>query len=275
MEIIRSLWAPYLDVVLVHADNGPHHWEPYLEDHTVKPLPAESHFTGAASLIDAGTSALRSLDPVPRFVVCLAGDCWLYRPEVLRDLLDEMAADDLRLAAARFEVARDAHGVVRQSGDPTLLPGVGLTTDFFVLDLEWAIRTDMIPLRFDEFLAAHGPLLDYLQEIVLLEKFFEGRFLGAVRLEMQRARWWKDGLGSEGLRQARRSLRVLDERPIDPTGRTAPPHKGHWPALGLSTTEDPTRKRDELRGVDDLRCGPTLRRFFAEDDLSWFNAKTG
>ena len=65
-------------------------------------------------------------------------------------------------------------------------------------------------------------------------------------------------------------LRVLDERPIDPIGQTAPPHKGHWPELGLITLEDPAAKRAALRAVSGLRGGPLLDRFLRDDDLSWF-----
>jgi hypothetical protein len=38
------------------------------------------------------------------------------------------------------------------------------------------------------FLATNGAMLNYLQEIVLLEKYVEGRYLGAVRTQLQRTR---------------------------------------------------------------------------------------
>ncbi|MCD2187864.1 hypothetical protein [Actinomycetospora soli] len=276
MELIRHLWSPFFDrVVIVHAVNGPQVWSSYLEDHTVVVAPSASHFRGAASLLDAGIAALAAAEPGLRHAVCLAGDCWLYRPEWVRDLVEEMHDQQLRLAAARFEVTPRAHGVAREHGDPTLLPGVGLTSDFFVLDVPWALEVGMVPLSFEEFLAKYGLLLDYLQEIVLLERYLEGRFLTGVRADLQRRRWHKDGLGSEGLRAARRFLRLIVERPIDPAGITAPPHKGHWPTIGLSTTEDPSRKRAELSAVDGLAGGPTIERFVSSEDLGWFAAGAG
>jgi hypothetical protein len=68
----------------------------------------------------------------------------LYRPERVRAIVEDMHRDDLRLAAASWEVADDAHGVRR---DPALLPGAGLSTDAFVIDLPWALEFGMLPGR--------------------------------------------------------------------------------------------------------------------------------
>ena len=272
MEIIRASWPAELgDVLLVHAINGPRHWRPYLEDRTLVVPPGSSHFAGAAQLIDAGTALIGQEHPGVRYVVSVASDTWLYRPARVRDVIEQMRAEDRRLAAARFEVSDRAHGVRRQRGDDELLPGTGLTTDFFIVDLPWALEFGLLPLDLAGFVQRFGPILNYFQEIVLLERHVEGMFLGAVRRYLERTGSPKDGLGSEGLRQARRLLRLLHERPIDDSGRTAPAHKGHWPQLGLITIEDPPTKQGELRGVARLGGGPTLDRFLADDDLSWFN----
>ncbi len=188
MEIVRAAWQEeFSDVALVHAYNGKSgSWTPYLEDVLVKVAPGENHFTGAADLLDAGLAVItRDLLNV-QHVVCVAADSWLYRPERVRSIVEDMHRDDLRLAAASWEVADDAHGVRR---DPALLPGAGLSTDAFVIDLPWALEFGMLPLDMTGFLATNGAMLNYLQEIVLLEKYVEGRYLGAVRTQLQRTRW--------------------------------------------------------------------------------------
>lgn len=274
MEIVRATWPEeFPDVALVHAYNGKSGgWTPYLEDVLVEVASGESHFTGAANLLDAGLAAIaRNLLDV-QHVVCVAADSWLYRPERVRAIVEDMRRDDLRLAAANWEVADNVHGVCRERGDPALLPGAGLSTDAFVIDLPWAIEFGMLPLDMTGFLATNGAMLNYLQEIVLLEKYIEGRYLGAVRTQLQRMRWPKDGWGSEGLRRARAMLRLIHERPIDTAGITAPSHKGHWLHLGLITIEDPVVKRAEIRSVNNLRGGPMLERFLFGRELSWFNA---
>ena len=276
MEIVRGVWSRCLDpVVLVHAHNGPRPWRRHLEDQTVVVPPGPSHYTGAAQLIDAGSRVIAEEYRHVRYVVYLASDTWLYRPERLAAILDDMRGGDLRLAAAPFEVSDTSHGVRRQRGDPALLPGNGLTTDFFVADLPWAWEYGLFPLDLAGFVAQYGDLLAYFQEIVLLEKHIEGRYLAAVRRYMQRIGWRKDGLGSEGMRHGRRMLRLVQERPIDPAGLAAPPHKGHWPELGLITVEEPGDKQAALRAVDGMQAGPLLDRFLHDDDLSWFNAPNG
>ena len=274
MEIVRAAWPQeFANVALVHAHNGrPGGWTPYLEDVLVEVAPGQSHFTGAGDLLDAGLAAIARDLPDVQHVVCIAADSWLYRPEGVRAIVDDMRRDNLRLAAASWEVADDAHGVRRERGDPTLLPGAGLSTDAFVIDLPWALEFGMLPLNTTGFFATNGAMLNYLQEIVLLEKYLEGRYLGAVRTQLQRTRWPKDGWGSEGLRRARAMLRLIHERPIDPAGITAPSHKGHWPDLGLITIEDPIIKRAEVRNVEGLRGGPVLERFLHGGELFWFNA---
>ncbi len=274
MEIVRAAWPEeFSDVTLVHAYNGkPRGWTLYMEDVLVEVAPGESHFTGAVDLLDAGLAAITRDCPDIQHVICVASDSWLYRPERVRAIVDDMRRDDLRLAAASWEIADDAHGVHRKRGDPALLPGGGLSTDAFVIDLPWALEFGMVPLDMTGFLATNGAMLNYLQEIVLVEKYIEGRYLGAARTELQRTRWPKDGWGSEGLRRARAMLRLIRERPIDPAGITAPSHKGHWPLLGLITIEDPVVKRAEIRSINSLRGGPVLDRFLFGRELSWFNA---
>lgn len=114
MEIIRETWPAVLgDVVIVHSYNGPGPWSPYLEDHTVRVEPSRGHFTGAADLLDAGVEAMALNYPDIRFVICLASDCWLYRPARLLRIVDDMRDGNLALAAASWQISAHAYGVAR------------------------------------------------------------------------------------------------------------------------------------------------------------------
>lgn len=275
IEIIRSSWgspAGFPDVVIVHAFNGSPDWYPgpKNEDLLITVPPVRSHFTGAAELIDYGLAAVSREFPAVRYVVCLSADCWIYDPRWLCQTVDGMQTAQHRLAAASWEISESIHGL-RRHGHPGLLPGAGLSTDFFVLDLPWAAQFEMIPLRFEAFLRDHEALLNYFQEIPLLERYFEGKFLAAVRNQLLDAGGRKDPWGSEGPRQARQALRLLEERRIDPSGLNFPSHKGHWPELGLITAEDPHAKRSMVLQSDSLN-GPTIARLRSESDTSWFNS---
>lgn len=275
MEVIRSGWSRpggFPDVVIVHAYNGSPDWypRPEHEDMLITVPSARSHFTGAAELIDRGLAAVNREFPTVRYVICLSADCWIYDPRWLYQTVDGMQTAQHRLAAASWEISESVHGLRRQ-GHPGLLPGAGLSTDFFVLDLPWAAQFGMIPLSFEEFLRNYGSLLNYFQEIPLLERYFEGRFLAAVRNQLLDAASRKDPWGSEGPRQARQALRLLEERRIDPSGLSSPSHKGHWPELGLITGEDPHVKRSIVLQSDNL-SGPTIARLRGQSGTSWFNS---
>jgi hypothetical protein len=272
MEVIRSCWvAPgaFGQVELVHAYNGELDWYPdqYLEDRLRRVPNEPTHFRGAASLLDVGLEDLSRTGV--RYVVGMTADVWAYKPAWVAQLVDEMERDGLRLACGRWHIDPEVHGLVR-AGGAGLLPTDGLSTDFFVIDLPWAVRWKMIPLDYSGFLARYGDLLDYLQDLPFLERFVAGRFLSAVRAEMTDGGPDKDPWGSEGPRRALRLLRLVPEREIDPSGRTAPSHKGHWPRIGLVTSEDPACKR-EIALANPRLAGATLDRLRAGTELSWYN----
>ncbi|MGH3692760.1 MAG: hypothetical protein ACRDRX_01940 [Pseudonocardiaceae bacterium] len=276
MEVIRSNWSRlggFPDVVIVHAYNGSPDWypRPEHEDMLITVPPARSHFTGAAELIDRGLAAVSREFPTVRYVVCLSADCWIYDPRWLCQTVDGMQAAQHRLAAASWEISESIHGL-RRHRHPGLLPAAGLSTDFFVLDLPWATQFGMVPLSFEEFLRNYESLLNYFQEIPLLERYFEGKFLAAMRNQLLDAAGRKDPWGSEGPRQARQALRLLEERRIDSSGLSSPSHKGHWPELGLITAEDPDVKRSVVLQIDNL-SGPTIERLRSQSDTSWFNSR--
>jgi hypothetical protein len=188
-------------------------------DLTVRAPGDRGHFAGAADLIDAGLSAVARRYPALTYAVCLASDTWVYRPDSLVKIVAEMAGRGQRLAAAEWQIDPAVHGVARNRGAGPL-PGSGLPTDYLVVDIHWAYRYGLLPLDFGSFLTAHADILNYLQEIPLLERHLEGKLLGAARREMAELGIRKDAWGSAGPRRARQLLRLIHERRIDPQVRT-------------------------------------------------------
>jgi hypothetical protein len=271
MEVIRSSWVGthgLQEVQVFHAYNGRQAWYPdlHLEDRLLRVENERTHFRGAASLLDVGLRALGETGI--RYVVGMTADTWAYKPDWVLALVREMRRAERYLTCGRWRIDPEVHGLVRARGQG-LLPTDGLSTDFFILDLHWAVRWGMLPLDYGGFLDRQGELLNYLQELPFLERYVAGRFLAAVRAEMT-ARGGKDPWGSEGPRQALRRIQLIPEREIDPSGRTAPAHKGHWPDIGLVTSENPSDKREIALGNPHL-TGTTLDRLRADPDLSWYN----
>lgn len=58
-----------------------------------------------------------------------------------------------------------------------------------------------------------------------------------------------------------------------PSGAAAPPHEGHWPDIGVCTSEDVAGKRQIAIEHPEL-AGATLDRLRREEDTSWFNASS-
>lgn len=271
LEILRSAWQPaqFPNLTVVHAYSGPADWyTPKLEDCLVRVAPARSHYQGAAALLDAGLQALS--ERAVRYAVAITGDVWAYRPAWIAGVIEEMAADQLRLSAASWRIDPAAHGLVRASSTG-LLPTDGLATDFLILDLPWAWEHGLLPLDYASFVDRHADLLNYLQEMPFLERHVAGKYLSAVRTELQCHPGGKDPWGSAGPRRARQLLRLMHERRIDPDAKTAPAHEGHWPDIGLITSHDARLKQQVLRAQPQL-TGAMLQRLRASGiDLSWYD----
>ena len=278
MELFRGVWreSPLFESLpIVHAYDGEPGWWPdrYLEDELVVIKNERTAFRGAAALLDAGLLALADRFPDVRYAIVIAGDVWLYSPEWLAQILDEMATHGKRLATAQWRIESFADRIPQSDSTPELLPTDGLACDFFVIDLPWALTWRMFPLNYGEFLDRFADALNYAQDMPFLERYLAGKYLGGVRAEIEASGGLRDPWGSTGPRRARDQLRLMHERPIDPRGELSPPHKGHWPNIGLVTAEDVAVKRAVAQDNPAL-IGPTLDRLRDEPDTCWFNERS-
>jgi hypothetical protein len=279
MELLRGAWAEsgaFGRLPVVHGFNGNAAWwpQPYLEDELVVVPSERTHYRGAAALLDAGAAALRDGFPHVRYAVMLAGDVWLYDPGWVAHVIAEMRAEGKKLSTAQWRIEPSADRLTASAAPTGLLPTDGLASDFFIVDLPWALDWGMFPLSYNEFLRCYGDLLNYAQEMPFVERYLAGKYLAAIRAESEHAHdGGKDPWGSAGPRRAGQCLRLMHERVIDPQGAHAPTHKGHWPDIGLVTAEDPLVKRRVALDHPEL-TGPTFDRLRQDANLSWFNQAT-
>lgn len=275
MELFHGVWRDvslFDPLPIVHAYDGEPEWWParYLEDELIVIKNERTAYRGAGALLDAGLLAMAERFPNVNYAIVITGDVWLYSPRWVSQVLDEMASQAKRLATAQWRIERFTDRILSSDSSLELLPTDGLACDFFIVDLRWAITWGMFPLRYGEFLDKYADVLNYAQEMPFLERHLAGRYLGAVRAELEVGSELRDPWGSTGPRRARDQLRLMHERPIDPQGQLSPPHKGHWPDIGLVTAEDVAVKRAVVQGNPSL-VGPTLNRLRTDPDTRWFN----
>src|SRR5439155_12352360 len=101
LEILRNLWPRHFGALtIIHCYNGDRRWypRPYLEDELIR-RPNPGHFEGAADLLDAGMRRMQRHKGI-RFVVGLAADTWLLKPEYVRTAIEVTAADRLPWATS-------------------------------------------------------------------------------------------------------------------------------------------------------------------------------
>lgn len=235
MDIIRQVWARTKElryVKIVHSFNGEKSWYPkkYLEDELVR-LKNPGHFQGAAELIDAGVKRLAQKFPALDYVVFLAADTWLVKPNYLLRLLGEMEKSNKYLATT-----------------PWALPGKqdwrlnGAAVDFFIVDFRWVRQHKLFPLDYKGFLRNYIEFFDYNLAEVMLEKVLLARFHQAVRREKKI---------NVGLRQYMfdKILNMKERHPVhshvDRNGFWV--RKMYWPNIGLLTHHDFETKRKILK----------------------------
>lgn len=258
MEIIRNVWAKnksLKDVKIVHSYNGNKQWYPKktLEDHLVV-TKNTWHFQGASDLIDAGMKDF-SKDKKIDYVIVLASDTWLINPEYVEGLLNKMQKESLVLATCSWGLPER-----NEIGD------VGVSMDFFIVDLNWARKSKMFPIDFKEFHDRYEDLFLYQKGgNVMLEKLFLARYLKA----MNRA---EGGAGSFRKKAFMKTLRIKEREPvhvkIDEKGNWI--RTMYWPKMGLLTHHDPSPKKKILKKVN-ITNGKEIKRLLTAKDLSYYN----
>lgn len=258
MEIIRSLWSKlpiFSDATIVHAYDGQKSWysKKYLENFLVR-MKNPGHFQGASDLIDAGMKILIQKKDID-YAVVLAADTWLLNPEYIANAIGRMREKDLYLATCPW-------GLPNRND----IRDVGVATDFFCLDIKWARKYKLFPLRYKEFYKKYGEYLLYKSgSNLMLEKLMLMRFMQAT----------KRMICSDNLYKAVAKEKIYwfsDREPIHShiNKRGLWVRKMRWDKIGLETSHDPLQKKKFLKKFDFIK-GRNTKRLLGSKDLSYFN----
>jgi hypothetical protein len=241
MEIIRNLWCKndmLKDVVMVHSYNGKNDWWPekYLEDELVR-LDNPGHFLGAELLLDEGVKYFADKYPGIEYVVMLASDTWLVKPDYVANMIASMQRESKYLATCAWFTAKRKN-----------IWGRGFALDFNVFNRPWASRYGLFPVRFSEFVQKYSECFLYEDKVVSPEFVFALRFRQAIERS--------ESVPSEILLKhiaEKRMHRMIEREPVHfgkSFFRKKSGRKSYWPHIGLLGHHDPEPKRAILKQID-------------------------
>ncbi len=265
MEIIREVWrkSDFLkDVVIVHSFNGEKEWWPekYLEDELLH-LGNPGHFEGAEILINEGVKCFSEKYPDVDYVIVLASDTWLVKPEYIEKIISEMRKEEKYLATSVWGTKKLTNIWVR-----------GSALDFNIFDLKWAIRSNFLPLRFKEFKDKFEELFFYNDHTIYPENVFIVRFKQAIARSVK-------VVSDNILKPVAEShiYRMVDREPVHTNSEENLIFKnGGWKRamyvskMGLITHHDPIPKQKILKEWK-VTLGEHGNKFLHAKDLSYYN----
>ena len=263
MEIIRNVWPEnelLRNSVIVHSFNGQRQWWPekYIEDELLH-LENPGHFEGAEILLNKGIECFAEKYPDIDYVIILASDTWCVMPGYLEKVIRTMRSEEKYLAACSWGTKKGAD-----------MFKTGVSLDFNIVDIKWALRYGLFPMGYKEFLNRYSDVFFYEDKNIHPEKVFALRFRQAV---LKSGKAPSENLIKEAARE--QIYRITEREPVHikkPVlgifGGTV--RKMYWPKMGLITHHDPEKKQAAARKWD-LKLGDYGNRFLAEKDFSWYN----
>jgi hypothetical protein len=259
MEIIRNVWSKSkkLEVKIIHSFNGQKSWyaKKYLEDDLIY-IKNSGHFQGAAELIDAGINIVAKKYKNTDYVIVLASDTWLIKPDYLEKILSQMESDNKCLASCPWGLPK--YNDLRE---------VGMAVDFFILNYQWAKKYEMFPVSYGDFFNKYSDLFFYQGRSIMLEKLMFGRFIQAL---------FRESKINVGLRQYayQRFLNLTDRNPvhshIDKDGYWIRPM--YWPKMGLLTHHEALSKKQILRKAKIIQ-GKSIQRLLQSESFDYYLAR--
>ena len=265
LEILRNVWPKcglLKDVVVVHAFNGDQQWWPekYLEDELLF-LENPGHFGGAEVLLNQGIKCFADKYPQVAYVIILAPDTWCVMPEYLEKIIDVMHGKDKYLAACAWGTKDKSDMFVS-----------GMSMDFNIVDVKWAVEYRLFPLRYQEFSNRYAEVFSYEDKIVYLERVFALRFKQAIMraIEIPSDNLIKQIAEEHICRMTEREPVHCFHRPISRLFRAVHRRKEYWPNIGLITHHNPMLKQEVAKEWN-LKLGNYGARFLAANNLSYYN----
>lgn len=267
MEIIRNLWSKseiLKDAVIVHSFNGEKEWWPekYLEDELLS-LENSGHFNGAVNLINKGVKTFQEKYNDVDYVIVLASDTWLVKPDFLERTIVSIQNEEKYLGVS-----------VWGDNDKDNIWEKGCSLDLCIFNLKWATESKLFPLRFDEFKDKYEDLFFYQNKTVYPEIVFMVRFKQAISRSVK--------IPSDNiLKKISDSYiyRIVEREPIHKSFysmdrpfhiKKNSPRTMYWPKIGLITHHEPSPKQKALASWK-LNTGDFTKIFLNSKDLSYYN----
>lgn len=265
MEIIRNVWSKndlLKDVIIVHSYNGEKEWWPekYLEDELLY-LENPGHFTGAELLLNEGVKCFSEKYSDVDYVITLASDTWLVKPEYIEKMILSMEKEEKYLATAVWGTKKLTNIWTR-----------GSALDFNIFNLKWATKSHFFPLKFQEFKDKYEELFFYNDQTVYPENIFIIRFKQAIARSVK--------IVSENiLKPVAEShiYRMKDREPVHTNSEENLVFRsGGWKRMmyvakmGLIMHHDPMPKQKILKKWK-LLLGESGNKFLNATDLSYYN----
>lgn len=261
MEIIRKLWSKnelLKDVVIVHSFNGEKEWWPekYLEDELLY-LANPGHFKGAEILLNEGVRCFAEKYADVDYVITLASDTWLIKPEYIEKIILTMQKEEQYLATCPW-------GTIEKDS----MWKIGMALDFNIFNLSWAIKNKLFPIRYSEFEQKYSEVFMYQDLTVYPERVFALRFKQAIQssVSIPSEQMLKEVAEAHIYRMKEREP-VHDERSWFGIKKG---RKMYWKDIGLLTHHDPEPKCEILKKLG-LDLGEYSHRLITSSDLSYYN----
>lgn len=259
MEIINTLWKDsdkFDSVQIAHSFNGEEPWYPnkYLEDYIVRSKNL-GHFEGDSNLLDLGFEEFSKNNLDADYVVFMASDTWIIKPDFIQNTIDLMNKDSKYLAASSWNGLPDKPGDVMKSA----------SVDLFIVDYKWFLKNKIFPLDFTDFKNKYSDLFYYQGGEIMVEKLLMAHFLRAIHSESKN--------DAELSAIARSKVHSIIEREpvhshIDENGLWV--RKMYWSEIGLITNHKPDEKQKILKDLN-LRVGKFASKLIDSTDTSYYN----
>lgn len=256
IELIRS-WKTKLfsNIKIFHVYNGEKSWYEKTNEDKLIIRKNPGHQKGAADLIDTGILTFFKEKELPDYILTIASDTWLTKPDYLEKVVTNMAKDKLVIATASWGSNKD-----------TSLWEGGLATDFFVIDANFAKKYKLFPFEYGVFSKKYSEVLDYLLRNTILERLFSIRLIQALGRSMK--------IPGEHLRRMvalKMIYRMKEREPVHLETKTKYDRKMFYPKINLLTHHDPKEKRKILKASKDIFKGTNILKLLTSKNLDYYN----
>jgi hypothetical protein len=265
LEIIRNIWSKnefLKEVKVIHSYNGEREWWPekYLEDELLY-LNNPGHFEGAELLINEGMKCFSEKYSDVDYVIILASDTWLVKPEYVEKVIRQMQKEQKYLATCPWGTKEKDN-----------MWNIGMAIDFAVFDFKWATNFNVFPVRYKEFKERYSEIFDYKDETIYPERVLAVRFKQAI---LKSTKMPSDNLVTKVATE--HIYRMTEREPVHDEKGWFGVKKGrrmYFPEIGLLTYHEPKPKQKILRKLK-LKLGENAEKLINSSDLSYYNNGVG